>query len=104
MSDTRIDFESVEWQRMAPGARHKVVERAGKRVRLVEFTSEFVERDWCLKGHAGYVLAGDLAIQLEDRVVRLGPGDGLVLRGGGGEKHKASVIGASATLVLIEDI
>lgn len=104
MNDPRIDFESAPWQPMAPGARHKVVERAGKRVRLVEFTGEFVEHDWCSKGHAGYVLAGELTIALEDRVVRLGPGDGLVLRGGGAEKHKASVIGSSATLVLVEDV
>ena len=104
MNDPRIDFESAEWRPMANGARHKVAERAGKRVRLVEFTSEFVERDWCSKGHAGYVLSGELEIVLENRVVRLGPGDGLVLGSGGSEKHKASVIGSSATLLLVEDV
>jgi hypothetical protein len=104
VDDPRIEFASLPWQQMAPGARHKVVERGGKRVRLVEFAREFVERDWCPKGHVGYVLEGDLEIALEDRVVRLHRGDAIVLRGGGADKHKASVIGSSATLLLVEDV
>lgn len=35
--------------------RYKTFERDNRRVRLVEFTREFVEPDWCCKGHVGQV-------------------------------------------------
>ena len=104
MSDVKVDFESEAWQATARGARHKVVERAGKRFRLAEFGTEFVEPDWCLKGHVGYVLEGHLELELEDRVERVGPGDGFVIRPGGVEKHKARAVGATARVVLVEDV
>jgi quercetin dioxygenase-like cupin family protein len=104
MSGTRIDFEGEAWQTTAPGARHKMTERAGKRLRLVEFATEFVEPDWCLKGHVGYVLGGKLELEFEDRVERYGPGDGFVVRPGGVDKHKARAVGSTARLFLVEDV
>ena len=100
----RIEFESIEWQALAPGARHKVVERGGKRIRLVEFTAAFVEREWCSKAHAGYLLEGELQITLPDRRVHLRPGDGFAVRGGGAERHKAQALGTVARLLLVEDV
>jgi len=96
-----VDFASLAWQEMAPGALHKVVERAGKRLRLLELTPDFVEKEWCEKAHAGFVFAGKVELAFEDRVERLGPGDGLILRAG--ERHKARAIGGPATLALVED-
>jgi hypothetical protein len=104
MSGVKIGFESEAWQVTAPGARHKVVERAGKRVRLVEFGTEFVEPDWCLKGHVGYVLEGHLELEFEERTERFAPGDGFVIRPGGVEKHKARAAGSTARMLIIEDI
>jgi len=49
----RVAFETIPWQVMAPGARHKMVERDGKRIRLVDLTDSLIENDWCLKGHVG---------------------------------------------------
>lgn len=104
MASARIDFERIEWQPMAPGARHKPVERSGKRIRLVEFTDAFVEQDWCAKGHVGYVLDGELEIAFEHQTVRLAPGDGFVIEGGGAEKHKGKALGPVARFVLVEDV
>jgi quercetin dioxygenase-like cupin family protein len=104
MSDLKIDFGSEAWRIVAPGGRQKAVERAGKRVRLVEFGTEFVEPDWCLKGHVGYVLEGNLELELEDRAERFGPGDGFVIRPGGVDKHKARAVGSTARMLLIEDV
>jgi uncharacterized cupin superfamily protein len=104
MRAPRIDFERESWHATAPGARHKVVERAGKRLRLVEFGTEFVEPDWCLKGHVGYVLRGELELEFEDGAERYGAGDGFVIRPGGVEKHKARAVGSTARLILVEDV
>ena len=103
MSDPRIDLRSAPWREMAPGARHKVVERSGKRVRLVEFTDAFVERDWCAKGHTGFVLEGELELALENGAVRVGAGDAFATRAGQ-DKHKARSVGPAAVFVLVEDI
>ena len=55
-----INFDSLQWQSMLPGARSKVYREGSKQIRLLEFSSEFVELDWCEKGHAGFVLEGTL--------------------------------------------
>ena len=104
MDSTRVDFESVDWQATAPGARHKFVERGGKRIRLVEFADTFVEHDWCPKGHVGYLLDGELEIAFEGRTERFGAGEGFIIRGGGTEKHKARALTPVARMILIEDV
>jgi len=88
MPNRRIDFDSLDWIPMAPGARHKVVERGGKRVRLIEFTDAFVEEGWCPKGHSGVLLEGLLEIEFDNRVERYRAGEGIMIAGGGAEKHK----------------
>jgi quercetin dioxygenase-like cupin family protein len=104
MSGTRVDFDAVGWKETLPGARQKAVERGGKRIRLVEFAVEFVEPDWCAKGHVGYVLGGELALEFEDREERYRPGDAFVIRPGGPDKHMARAVGATARLLLVEDV
>lgn len=104
MESPRVDLIAAEWQVTAPGARQKMAEHAGKRVRLIEFTGEFVEREWCSRGHAGYVLEGAMAVALESGgVVRFAPGDALVLRAGV-DKHKARMLGPLVRLFLVEDV
>jgi hypothetical protein len=49
MSKAKVDFASLPWEEPATGVRSKAVTRDGKKLRLVEFTSEFVEQDWCLE-------------------------------------------------------
>ncbi len=104
MDALRVDFEGLEWQAFAPGGRHKLAERAGKRIRLAEFSDAFLESDWCERGHVGYVLEGKLEIAFEGRTERFGRGDGFVIRGNGAEKHKARSLGPVARLLLVEDI
>jgi quercetin dioxygenase-like cupin family protein len=98
----RIDFESLEWNSPAAGVRVKVHQQDGRQIRLVEFTSEFVEADWCTKGHIGYVLSGRLEIDFNGNTVEFGPGDGLFVAAG--HNHKARVLTDVARLVLVEDV
>lgn len=103
MEDSKLPFSEFEWTSIAPGARHKIFERGGKRVRLVEFSREFVEDDWCRKGHVGVVLDGALEVDFSGRVQRFDPGDGLLISGGEAGKHKARAISERVTLFLVED-
>jgi hypothetical protein len=42
MEQHKIDFESMEWETPAAGVRFKVYRQGGRKLRLVEFTKEFV--------------------------------------------------------------
>ena len=69
MHPFKVDFDTLEWQSPLPGARFKVHADGGQQIRLVEFTSEFVEPHWCEKGHIGMVLEGVLEVDFHGRVV-----------------------------------
>jgi quercetin dioxygenase-like cupin family protein len=103
LDPSRVDFESAEWLATAPGARHKFVERGGKRIRLVEFADTFVEHDWCPRGHVGYLLQGEMEIAFEGRTERLRPGEGFIIRSGT-ERHRARALTPVARMILIEDV
>ena len=105
MRQMKADFAALRWEESAPGVRSKAIIRDGKRLRLVEFTNEFVERDWCLKGHIGYVLEGELEIAFNDETERFATGDGILIAGGERERHRARVAGGGtvARLILVED-
>jgi hypothetical protein len=99
----KANFESIPWESPAPGLRFKAYQREGRCLRLAEFTREFVEPDWCLKGHAGYVLAGEIEVDFRGKKVVFRAGDGLCIPPGGEHGHKARAITDSVMLVLVDE-
>ncbi len=102
MGPHRIDFKTMPWVTPAVGIRFKGYEQDGRRLRLAEFTREFVEPDWCIKGHIGYVLEGQMEIDFNGKAIVFGPGEGLFLQPG--DKHKAKVITGTVKVILVEDV
>ncbi len=100
----KIDFASMEWNTHAAGVRMKVHKEGGRQVRLVEFTKDFVETDWCTRGHAGYLLEGSMEINFGGFVEAFKPGDGVFIPSGPEHKHIARVLTEKAVLILIEEI
>ena len=70
MEPCKVVFDSLAWQAVLPGARFKVFGDGKQQMRLLEFTSEFVEPEWCEKGHVGFVLQGELEIDFVGKIVR----------------------------------
>jgi len=101
--DFKLAFAALDWVSSAPGARFKAIERDDKRIRLLEFAREFVEADWCRKGHIGVLLSGELEIDFGGRAMRYEPGDGLYIPPGEDGKHKARALSDTALLFLVED-
>ncbi len=99
-----INFNAIQWQSTMPGARSKIFQQDGKQLRLVEFTNEFVEPDWCVKGNVGYVLAGTLEIDFNGRLVTYPKGSGIFFPSGTKNAHKARSITPLAQLVLFEEL
>lgn len=97
-----IDFDCIAWESPNPGVRSKCIQKDGQRLRLVEFTREFVEHDWCQKGHVGFLLEGELEVDFSSRIERVRAGNGLFIPEGAQFKHKARVISERALLVLVE--
>ena len=104
METCKVEFDSIEWQEAMPGARFKVFGDGKKQVRLLEFTSEFVEPHWCEKGHVGFVLKGELEIDFDGQIVSYGQGAGIFIPAGALTKHKARSITPSVQLFLVEDV
>lgn len=104
MSNRRIDFATLDWQSPLPGARFKRFEQAGRVVRLVEFTDQLVEPDWCRKDHIGYVVEGRVTIDFSGTPVTYVAGDALFIRADPADKHMASVaVGEKVVLFLVEE-
>jgi quercetin dioxygenase-like cupin family protein len=97
-----LDFDALEWASPLPGARFKAYRQGGKQLRLLEFTSEFVEPHWCEKAHAGIVLSGTLEVDFQGEVKRYPEGAGLLIPAGSG--HKARAATPVVRLFLVEDL
>jgi len=101
MNNYLINFPAMAWENPGPGVRQKVFLKEGQRLRLVEFSEDFVEAGWCEKGHIGYVLEGRIFIEFKKSRVEFKAGDGLFISEG--DAHRASVAkGEKAVLVLFE--
>jgi len=98
-----IEFEKLEWESPLPGARSKAFRRNGKQLRLVEFTSAFVEPHWCEKGHLGIVLSGELEVDFKDQVVRYPEGSAIFIPSGPESGHKARAVTPVVRLFLVEE-
>ncbi len=104
MDQYKVDFESIQWETPAAGVRFKAYEQGGRKLRLVEFAKEFVEPDWCTKGHIGYILQGQMEIDFNGKVILFSPSDGLFIPPGEEHKHKATVLTDTVKVVLAEDV
>jgi glyoxylate utilization-related uncharacterized protein len=105
MKNYLIDFKNMECETPAPGVRYKAYTRGNHKMRLVEFTGEFVEDDWCTKGHVGYILEGNLLIDFNGRLSTFRAGDGFFIPEGEESKHKGKVAkGEKALIILFEKV
>jgi quercetin dioxygenase-like cupin family protein len=104
MQTYKILFDQIEWQSPQPGVRFKVARDGSQQVRLVEFTHEFVEREWCEKGHAGLVLSGELEIDFSGQILRFQEGSALLIPAGPRHAHKARAVTPLVRVFLVEQI
>ena len=103
MEQYRLDFESIAWESPADGVRFKAYQQNNKKLRLVEFSKNFVEPDWCTRGHIGYILAGQMEIDFDGNKEVFGPGDGVFIPAGRQHKHKGRVLTDKVKAILAEE-
>ncbi len=100
----RIDFDTIAWSSPMPHLRHKVFERDGRRLRLMELDKDFVEPGWCMRGHIGCVLKGKMEITFADHTATFAEGDGIFIPPGEPGKHRGKVLTDMVRLILVEDV
>ncbi len=101
MIDYMIDFQSLEWENPAPGIRYKAFVRDDQRIRLAEFSEDFSEKEWCTKGHIGYLIEGSISIDFNGKLISFKSGDGLFIPEGEAIKHKARLAKGEKTLIIL---
>ncbi|MDH4216561.1 MAG: cupin domain-containing protein [Gallionella sp.] len=99
-----VNFDELPWESPMPGAQFKSFARDGKKLRIAEFTREFVEPHWCEKGHAGIVLSGELEIDFNGKVVRYLEGAAILIPAGAEHVHKGRAITPVVRLFLVEGV
>jgi hypothetical protein len=103
LSIFKIDFDSMEWQNVRQGVRHKVYCEGSRQIRLVEFATSEGDPRWCDLGHIGFVLAGGLEIDFNGQVLSFSAGDGLFIPSGAANSHRGLAIRPGTRLVMVED-
>ena len=105
MHDHKIKFDNIEWEHPSHGVKQKMFTKGNKTIRLVRFDDTFKELDWCTKGHIGYVLDGEMNLELENETLYFQKGDGLWINELDENKHKTIVSkGKFVELLLFEDL
>ena len=97
----KIEFEQLDWEVPFEGIRHKFVDQAGIRTRLVEY-DQAMPPHWCSKQHYGYVVEGIFEIEFDDETLRYEKGDGLFLPAGNNHRHRGRAITDKALIFFIE--
>ena len=103
MTDYKILFKDLNWDNPSAGVEQKIVSNGIIKMRLLRFNDNFVEEHWCVKGHIGYVLDGEMTIDFNGKKEAYKRGDGLWIEAGEANKHKASIAkGLFVEMILFE--
>jgi len=103
MTQNKIEFENIKLETPKTGVEQKIFLKAGQRIRLVRFFDDFIEENWCAKGHIGYVTDGEMTIEFKGEKINYKKGDGLWIEHGDNNKHKVTIEkGKFVELILFE--
>ena len=99
-----IALRSTAWADDVPGIRARETHAQGRRWAIVEYAVHARREEWCLDGHAGFVLKGQVEYEFSDdeQPMVVSEGDAFTLATGRG--HRGRNTGDSvARLFLIDD-
>lgn len=73
MSYSNIDFQTIDWTSV-PKTKHpgetgeatwQTIQYPGLRIRLVEYSANYIADHWCRKGHIVHCLEGEFVSEME---------------------------------------
>jgi hypothetical protein len=102
-----VPLAGAGWEDDAPGIRARAVEGVDRRrFAIVEYGPGAARTDWCLDGHYGMVLEGEIEYRFDDGSppLRVAAGDALWLLGGGPAHQGHNLAPGATTLFLIDPV
>jgi hypothetical protein len=102
-----VPLTGADWADDAPGIRARAIEGVDRRrFAIVEYGPRAARTDWCLDGHYGLVLEGEIEYHFDDGSppLRIAAGDALWLVGGGPAHQGHNVADGATTLFLIDPV
>jgi quercetin dioxygenase-like cupin family protein len=103
MATYRVPFDDLPWQTSPSGVLFKTHRSGGSQLRLLEFTPNLVHLQWCVTGHVGYVVEGELEIEFVGCLERYRAGDGVTIPWGQADRHRPRALTDRVRLVFVED-
>jgi quercetin dioxygenase-like cupin family protein len=103
-----IDFQKINWasverveHRGEKGTAYwQTIQFPGLRMRLVEYSSDYLADHWCEKGHIVYCLEGEFVSELSSGdKIRLGKGESYIVSDGLSSHRSASANGVKILIV-----
>jgi quercetin dioxygenase-like cupin family protein len=86
--DVGIAFSQIDWEADVPGIRARQAHLEGRRWAIVEYAVDARRHQWCLDGHAGFVLSGTVEYEFEDGGPPLVVGEGDAFALSTGRAHR----------------
>ena len=108
MRITDVPFHTIDWSTVPatehPGERGtatwRTVELGNVRVRMVEYSPDYLADHWCERGHVLLVLSGELVTELKDGSRhRMGPGMSYQVASGAAPHRSRTDTGATLFVV-----
>ncbi len=95
----KINFGIIQREEVLPGFKQKKVLKNNMIVRLINVDVGFVENGWCMKEHSGYIIKGNLIVELENNELIFEPGQALLLFKN--IKHRVNMLKATSGVEFI---
>ena len=77
-----LDFSQREMKKNPDHTSVREIVVGNKHVEIVEYEENASHSDWCIAGHIGFVLDGEIMYELEDGELRILKGKGFLLPSG----------------------
>jgi quercetin dioxygenase-like cupin family protein len=99
-----IGLGSIPWADDVPGIKARETHVDGRRWAIVEYDPHARREEWCLDGHAGFVLEGEVEYEFSDGdpAMLVSEGDAFTLATGRGHRGR-NTRDTNARLFLIDD-
>lgn len=99
-----VALGSTPWADDVPGIRAREIHEGGRRWAIVEYAPYARREEWCLDGHAGFVLEGQVEYEFSDGedAMLVSEGDAFTLATGRGHRGR-NMRDSPARLFLIDD-
>lgn len=103
VKDVAIEFSRIDWTQDVPGIRARETHIEGHRWAIVEYARGAKRHEWCIDGHAGFVLNGTIEYEFEDGGPSLTVGEGDAFALSTGRAHRGTNRGGEASRLFVID-